>query len=68
MNPLQFRFPFNEKCDNIRTIRINNPIARKIIHNIDVLINMTCTDKTQKSLWKRAINNIIQVINILQKS
>ena len=28
---------------------------------------MTCTDETRKSLWKRAMNNVIQAIIILQK-
>lgn len=45
MNHTQFRFPYNEKCDNIGIIRINNPTARKRINNIDVLIDMTCTDE-----------------------
>ena len=67
LNPAQFRFPFNEKMDNIGTIRISNPIARKLVDNIDILIDLIVTDMTRKQLWKRAMNNAIEAIIILRK-
>ena len=55
LNTAQFQFPFNEKQDNIGTIRISNPIARKLVDNIDILIDLTVTDITRKQLWKKAM-------------
>ena len=67
LNPAQFRFPYNKKQDNIGTIRISNPIARLIIDNVDVLIDITCTDNSRKELWKRAMGNAAQAMIILRK-
>ena len=48
LNPTQFLFPFNEKQDNIGTIRMSNPITRKLVDNVDVLIVLTVTEMTRK--------------------
>lgn len=49
-NLSQFRFPLNEAKDNIGTLCINNPTAQKIVDNIDILIDITCTYETRKTL------------------
>ena len=64
-NLSQWTLSLGENQKDVGTLRLDNNRTRRIIENLDILIDLTAVDNDRKILWKRSMDDLRQAIHVI---